>query len=133
VLEAEMMTIGNFSASRPVLQVLCAVATFATLTIGANASVPVDPAANPPTDSTGAAQEPTQTAKPEDPGTPALEKSGVDPNAVPPATSNQTPDDRELVIKRMALCRMRPELCVQRGEKHDQAEAEKPDAPPRDR
>ena len=42
-----------------------------------------------------------------------------------------TPDARDLVRRRMELCRYHPEICVQRGNDNDRPEANQPGPPGR--
>jgi hypothetical protein len=59
------------------------------------------------------------------PGTDAVTRSGkpaVDPKApLPPVDANA--DARELVKRRMEVCRQRPEICEQKGENRNGADA----------
>jgi hypothetical protein len=79
-------------------------------------------AADPPSQSAG-------SAKPDGTEAPSLGKPADSSVAPLPAG---TPDNRDLIRRRMELCRHRPEVCVQRGKDNDRPQADEPGVPGRD-
>ena len=84
--------------------------------IAGGALLPGWAATNQPAGSDDQTPPSASAVKPGSEGVPPSDKPGVDPNAArPPVDANA--DARELVKRRMELCRHRPEICEQEGEK----------------
>ena len=139
-----MSTTRRLSAGRAALRGLCAIAMLATLLIDANATTPVSATASqaagsddqtPPVAGTAKDDQTPQaveTAKPGADGAPPSGKPAVDPNApLPPADANA--DARELVKRRMQLCRLRPALCVQGADQRPTGDPAERDDPSRNK
>jgi hypothetical protein len=63
-------------------------------------------------------------------GAAPADKSARD--ARPDSAPDADADARELVRKRMALCRQRPEMCEQKGEPRDDSQLRQPGGPAKD-
>ena len=72
-----------------------------------------------------------ERVKPGADGAPPSGKPAADPNAArPPLGANV--DARELVKRRMELCRQRPEICVQKGGSGDEGDKRPPEGTSKD-
>jgi hypothetical protein len=69
------------------------------------------------------------SAKPDGTEAPSSGKPADSSVAPRPAA---TPDNRDLIRRRMELCQHRPEVCVQRGKDNDRPQPDEPGVPGRD-
>jgi hypothetical protein len=86
---------------------------------------------NQATSSDDRAQQPAQPGRPQEDRPSTQGGAAADSSGHPPAPPTAAEDDRELVKKRMKLCRQRPELCVQNGDGREAA-PQRPGGTPRD-
>ena len=123
-----MATLDCPVAGRTALLSLTVIAALTTCPITGNALPPVSAAANQPAGSDDQTPQPAGNSKSETESAPPSDKPAVDPNTVvPPADANA--DARELVRRRMELCRLRPALCVQGADQQGTGNPAKRDDP----